>query len=359
MVLVHNNLFLLTFSAFGAKPKPKTASAGQQNQDYHGNTNRWVATATAIILTIDRDAVDTLEADLETKLGLGGSILQHTLRRGVNNYRNFIVVIRLLLGGHKGFDVVAGDKAADRDSTKTTSNRSSRGSGARHEGGLSKSEDGDTVDTEVARVNVGEELWLKLGLDITDTTLATDLLGQGVGDGVGDGLGVGSATVGMRNDESENVLYKDILSNDTVIDPDAHLKERSLCEGCRISDLAVVIQADVGLYGVGEVGVGGLAIGRSAVGADLSESEVGREVNGNGDIGLVKVDGLDEAVAVDVVVVHAEVEPDDGGCTVDVLVVYGVWDGFLDDVKLDIELVSAGGIKKARDASAAVTQSFL
>jgi hypothetical protein len=112
--------------------------------------------------------------------------------------------------------------------------------GARHEGGLSKSEDGDTVDTEVARVNVFEELGLKLGLDITYTTLATDLVGQGVGDGVGDGLGVGSATVGPRNDESENVIYKDILSNDTVIDPDAHLKERSLCEGCRISDLAVI-----------------------------------------------------------------------------------------------------------------------
>jgi hypothetical protein len=37
----------------------------------------------------------------------------------------------------------------------------------------------------------------------------------------------------------------------------------------------------------------------------------------------------------------------------------GVCDGFLDDVKLDIELVSAGGINEGEEASAAETQSFL
>jgi hypothetical protein len=95
---------------------------------------------------------------------------------------------------------------------------------------------------------------------------------------------------------------------------------------------------------VGEHGVSGIAIGRSTVGADLSESKIGREVNGDGDICLVKVDGLGESVTVDVVVVNAEAESDDGGCTVEVLVVNGVCDVFLNDVKLDIELVSRGGI---------------
>jgi hypothetical protein len=37
-----------------------------------------------------------------------------------------------------------------------------------------------------------------------------------------------------------------------------------------------------------------------------------------------KVDGLGESVAVDVVVVYAEAESDDGGCTVEVDVVDGV-----------------------------------
>jgi hypothetical protein len=50
------------------------------------------------------------------------------------------------------------------------------------------------------------------------------------------------------------------------------------CEGCRASDLAVVVQADVGLHGVGEVSVGGLAIGKYTVGGDLSESEGGRKI---------------------------------------------------------------------------------
>jgi hypothetical protein len=84
------------------------------------------------------------------------------------------------------------------------------------EGGLSESQNSDTVDTEVARVAIGEELGLELGLDVTGTTLATDLVGQGVGDGVGDGLGVGSGTVGLRNDESENVLNKDIVGDNIV-----------------------------------------------------------------------------------------------------------------------------------------------
>jgi hypothetical protein len=48
----------------------------------------------------------------------------------------------------------------------------------------------------------------------------------------------------------------------------------------------------------------------------------------DGDIGLVKL--MDWwSVAVDVVVVHAEAESDDGGCAVEVLVVDGVCDGFL------------------------------
>jgi hypothetical protein len=47
--------------------------------------------------------------------------------------------------------------------------------------------DGDTVDTEVARVVV-EELGLELGLDVADTTTRDRPCRSGVGDGVGDGL---------------------------------------------------------------------------------------------------------------------------------------------------------------------------
>jgi hypothetical protein len=46
--------------------------------------------------------------------------------------------------------------------------------------------------------------------------------------------------------------------------------------------------ADIGLHGIVETGVYGLVIGGSTV----DESEVGREVNNDGDICLVKIDGL-------------------------------------------------------------------
>jgi hypothetical protein len=55
-----------------------------------------------------------------------------------------------------------------------------------------------------------------------------------------------------------------------------------------------------------------------------AKEKVGREVNGDGDICLIKVDGLGESVTVDVVVVNAETESYDDGCTVEILVVYGV-----------------------------------
>jgi hypothetical protein len=100
MVLVRINRsldFLLAASAFGAKAKAKTTSTRQQNQDCHGNKNLRVAAVTAVILATDRDAVNALETDLETKLGLGGSLLQYTLNGRVGIYRNFIVVNLLLL----------------------------------------------------------------------------------------------------------------------------------------------------------------------------------------------------------------------------------------------------------------------
>jgi hypothetical protein len=85
---------------------------------------------------------------------------------------------------------------------------------------------------KVVRDGFDEELGQGLGLDVTDTTLATDLVGQGVGDGVGDGLGDGSGTGGLRKDKREDVLNKDILGDDSVVDPDAYLEERSLLECC-------------------------------------------------------------------------------------------------------------------------------
>jgi hypothetical protein len=85
---------------------------------------------------------------------------------------------------------------------------------------------------KVARDGFSEELGQELGLDVTDITLATDLVGQGVGDGVGDGLEVGSGTGGLRNDKREDVLNENIFGDDSVVDPDAYLEERSMCEGC-------------------------------------------------------------------------------------------------------------------------------
>ena len=154
---------------------------------------------------------------------------------------------------------------------------------------MSEGQDGDTVDLEDARVGFGEELGQELGLDVTDTTLATDLVGQGVGDGVGDGLGVGRVSIGgLRNNKGEDVLNKDVVGCDLVVDLDAYLEERSLCEGCGATD-TVVILADIGRHGVVELDVGFLGSGRSTLGRDSSESEVGLEVNGDCDICLVKL----------------------------------------------------------------------
>jgi hypothetical protein len=147
-----------------------------------------------------------------------------------------------------------------------TGSSTTRGSGARHERCLSESQNSDTVDKEVSQVGVGKNLGQELSLDITDTALAADLVGQGVGDGIGDGLGVGSGTVGLRNDKSEDVLNKDILGDDIAVDLHTYLEDRSLCEGCGALDLAVDIQADVGLHGIVERGVGGLGISRSPLG---------------------------------------------------------------------------------------------
>jgi hypothetical protein len=80
MVLVNSNNLFLACSPFGAKEKAKTTSGSQQNQDNHSNDNRRAATTTGVILAAVRGTVDTLEADLETKLGLGTSGLQHALR---------------------------------------------------------------------------------------------------------------------------------------------------------------------------------------------------------------------------------------------------------------------------------------
>jgi hypothetical protein len=57
---------------------------------------------------------------------------------------------------------------------------------------------------------------------------------------------------------------------------------------------------------------------------DVGQSEVGREVNVDGNVFLVKVDGIDVSVVVDELVVNADAESDDGGCSIDVLVVYGI-----------------------------------
>jgi hypothetical protein len=84
------------------------------------------------------------------------------------------------------------------------------------------------------------------------------------------------------------------------------------------------MQVDVGLHEEVKVGVGGLAIDRSPISADLSESEIGHEVNDNGDICLVNGEGRGESVVADEFAVYAEAKSDDGVYTADFLVVYGV-----------------------------------
>jgi hypothetical protein len=142
--VVHDILRVLLAVSPRADNETKAASSGQQNQDNCGINDRRTTIATAALIAYF--TIDALEADLETKLGLVLSILQYPLRR-VSSYRNHgntrlvsvVVVVAVvvkvpLLGSHKGFDVVAGDEAADRNSTKTAcKSRSYRGSGARHE----------------------------------------------------------------------------------------------------------------------------------------------------------------------------------------------------------------------------------
>jgi hypothetical protein len=72
----------------------------------------------------------------------------------------------------------------------------------------SEGQDGDTTSTKDAGLSSVKNLE-ELGLDVTDTTLATDLVGQGVSDAVRDGLGVTRGTIaGLRDDKGEDVLNR-------------------------------------------------------------------------------------------------------------------------------------------------------
>jgi hypothetical protein len=70
--------------------------------------------------------------------------------------------------------------------------------------------------------------------------------------------------------ESENVLNKDVLGLDSIVDPDAYLEDRSLLEGSRVST-SLLSSSRCEPPRVVEIGVGGLGVGRSTVGADPSE----------------------------------------------------------------------------------------
>jgi hypothetical protein len=128
-------------------------------------------------------------------------------------------------------------------------------------------------------------------------------------------------TAVLRIDKDEDVLHNNILGDDNVADLDAYLRKDLYATA---TDLAAIIQIDVDLHEEVKVYVGGLAIGRRPISADLSETEIGREVNDDADICLVKVEGLGESVVVDEVAVYVEAESDDGVYTVDVLSVYEV-----------------------------------
>jgi hypothetical protein len=62
----------------GGKKKTKSTPDDHPNQDNHSQYAHGATTATATLTT--GATVDALEADLDTKLGLVGSILQNMLR---------------------------------------------------------------------------------------------------------------------------------------------------------------------------------------------------------------------------------------------------------------------------------------
>jgi hypothetical protein len=99
---------------------------------------------------------------------------------------------------------------------------------------LSEGQDGDTVD-EGRRLSSVKNLDRSWSLDVTDTTLATDLVGQG--DAVRDGLGVTRGTIAGLRDKGEDVLNKDVVGCDSVVDLDAYLEERSPARAAGVTKL--------------------------------------------------------------------------------------------------------------------------
>ena len=187
---------------------------------------------------------------------------------------------------------------------------------------------------KVGWAHIGEEFTRELRLDVADTSLAADLIGQSISVGTDKRARVGGNgnTTGLQNDKEENVLNQNVVDGNAVGNLDADLKERSLGERSRTRNLAVVVQAGEGLDEVVEDGVGGLVVGGRTVGVDPSKGKVGSQAHVDGHVGLVKVYRLGNVVVVNIVVVDAEAETDNCIGEVDVSVVDRSGDGRLDDV---------------------------
>jgi hypothetical protein len=78
-VVIHGILSFLLAIPPGAGNKAEAAPSGQHNQDNRGI--KYGRTATAATALIVGFTIDAPEGDLETKVGLIRSFLQHTLRR--------------------------------------------------------------------------------------------------------------------------------------------------------------------------------------------------------------------------------------------------------------------------------------
>jgi hypothetical protein len=131
------------------------------------------------------DTVDAPEANLETK---SGSILQHTVDRGVGNYRDIISSYSPLpLGAIKA--LTSSPVIRPRIGTARRRSRSKPWGAELGMTDAFQSEDGDTVDAETPGL-IAEELWTGAGSDVCIPLIATRR--SRVGDGISDGLGVGS-----------------------------------------------------------------------------------------------------------------------------------------------------------------------
>ena len=288
-------------ATLGAEEEEETDSSRNGNQGDNGSDCGSVG-----VVAFNGLACGALEADLDTELGFATGLQPPD---------------------------VFGFEQATEGSAKATSRRTER-------------QDGDTVHLNVARVGGGEEFTQDLRPDVTDATGEAVQGSQGV-----DRRGFNWALFLCRShqchDKEEDVLHINVLNRDRVVDLDAYLEGGPLRERGGGTNQTIGAITDVGLHGVVKNGILIVGVGKRPVGHDTGKSKVGRQVDVDGQVGLVKVDRLDDRLWVlVVVVVDADATENGGVGAVEGLVVVGAVDGRLNHVDVDIELVACDGFGK-------------